>query len=103
MVTATDGDARQVALVRALESLGRRHNALSLSETVDPERRGFHGRPAEVIGADRFVDALLATVTDPALRGLPLIGSVDQVSDNTDLLERPTLAHRLRALYRPLS
>ena len=47
-------------------------------------------------------DALLAAVAEPALRHLPMVGSVDQVSDNSDVLERPKLARRLAELYRPL-
>jgi len=39
--------------------------------------------------ADRFTDACLTTVTDPALRALPLIGGVDQVADSTDVLQVP--------------
>ena len=50
--------------------------------------------------ADRFTDACLATVTDPALGKLPLIGSVDQVVDSTDVLTSARVCRRLAALYR---
>ena len=33
---------------------------------------GYHSRPARVLMADRFTDALLATIDDAALRRLPL-------------------------------
>jgi len=98
-VAATDVAARQEAMTRALESLARRHNALGLTEPLDPLRRAFHTRPVELIRCRRFVDALLDTVADPVLRGLPLVGSVDQLTDSTDLLDRPALARRLATLY----
>jgi len=49
--------------------------------------------------ADRFTDACLTTVTDPALRALPLIGGVDQVADSTDVLQVPQTYRKLATLY----
>ena len=46
-----------------------------------------------------FVEACLAHVTDPWLRSLPLVGSVDQVADSTDLLSVAGRADHLLALY----
>ncbi len=42
-----------------------------------------------MLHAERFAQALRHTVTDPALRDLPLTGAVDQWADNTDLLGLP--------------
>jgi hypothetical protein len=100
VLAASDISDRQEALMRAFEALARRQNALGLTDPIDPVRRQFHGRSIEVIGASRFVDALLATVDDPTLEGLPPVGSVDQVSDSTDVLEHPVLAQRLAGIYR---
>ena len=61
--------------------------------------RPFFDRPAQVIGADRFVTDSLRQVTDPELRALPLIGAVDQFADNTDLLTEPALIQHLRWIY----
>ena len=49
-----------------------------------------------------FAGALLAAITDPAVRAIaqrPLIGGVDLLSDNTDLLENSRWRPVLRALY----
>jgi hypothetical protein len=43
--------------------------------------------------AGRFTEACLAT--DPMLCGLPLIGTVDQVVDCTDVLSNPPTCRRL--------
>ena len=49
--------------------------------------------------ADRFSDACRATLTDPTLRDLPLIGTVDQAVDSVDVLSAPQQWRRLNALY----
>jgi hypothetical protein len=90
---------REEALADAWTALGHRHNASGLTGPVPVTIGTYHDRPAQVLMAGRFADALLATVTDPALRGLPPIGGIDQVIDNTDVLTTPALYRRLAALY----
>ena len=55
----------------------------------------FHGRPFQVIGSSRFVDACLDAVGDDYRRGLPLVGSIDQIVDSVDVLSYPQRARRL--------
>jgi hypothetical protein len=53
-----------------------------------------------VLHADRFVKALQDTLEDPQVKALtPHLGSVDQIVDNTDLLEDPARCRRLHGLY----
>lgn len=89
----------ETALPAAYELVAGRHNALGITGPVDPAPRRFHERPAMVLDADRFVTACLDTIEDPWLKGLPLIGAVDQFGDSTDLLSRPTTYTRLTELY----
>ena len=77
----------------------RRHNALGITEPVDPSARLFHSRPFRVLGSGRFVDACLARVQDPWLRSLPLVGGIDQLSDSTDVLGVPATAGRVARFY----
>jgi Domain of unknown function (DUF4037) len=79
----------------AFETVARRFNALGITEPVEPALRPFHERPAQVLGCERFVEACLATVTDPSLRALPLIGAIDQWVDSTDVLSDPATYRRL--------
>ena len=60
----------------------------------------YHDRPFLVLGAGRFTDACRRSVTDGWLSELPLLGSVDQLADSTDLLASTDLPSRMRALYR---
>ena len=98
-VAATDSAAREDALVSAVEQLARRHNELGITKPLESTVRLFHSRPFRVLGSGRFVRACLATVDDPWLRSLPLVGGIDQISDSTDVLSDAELARRVGAIY----
>ncbi len=85
-VSAGHDAAREAHLCRAYETLAELHNALGLTEPLDPTTRYFHDRPYGVLDAGRFGAALVARITDPRVRDLPLVGSVDQFVDSTDVL-----------------
>ena len=99
VLLATDWPARQRWLAEAYEFVARGHNEAAISEWVDPTVRPFYGREFLVLMSDRFVNGCLAVVTDPWLRSLPSIGSVDQLVDSTDVLSVAARAVHLRALY----
>jgi hypothetical protein len=98
-VAAADYPSRETALVAAYATMARRHNDLSVTPPVERSARTYYGRPYRVIMADRFAEACLARVDDPLLRQLPLVGSVDQVADSTDLLSDPSCYRGLAQLY----
>ncbi len=100
-LAAKDYPAREDALVQAYEAVARRQNALRLAEPQAATARPFYERPYRVLGADRLVAACIARIEDDQLRALPLVGSVDQVADSTDVLSAPVLARRLGAVYEP--
>lgn len=99
VVHAHNPAAREAALGDAYGALARRHLAAEVAAPLDPSLRDYHGRPARVLMADRFAAACLDTVTDPALRRLPLMGAIDQVVDSVDVLSDPVVCRRLAALY----
>jgi hypothetical protein len=100
-LAAADYQAREEALVEAYEAVARRHNALGITEEVEPTVRLFHTRPFRVLGSGRFTDACLAEVEDDWLRSLPLVGAIDQWSDSTDVLAKPAVARRLGSRLEP--
>jgi hypothetical protein len=89
---------RERHLGAAYERVAARHNAAALTAFVEPSVRQFHQRGFLVLIADRFVDACLEEVSDPWLRSLPLVGSVDQFVDSTDALFTDR-ARLLAAIY----
>lgn len=80
------------------------HNRLDLTEPMPESPIKFFGRPFRVMALHGFADALLQSVRDPRIMHLAKrrpIGSIDQFSDSTDLLEATELREPLRALYGP--
>ena len=81
-----------------------RHNRLALTEPMPETPTSFFGRPFRVMALQGFAEALLRSVRDPEVAELARrrpIGSIDQFSDSTDLLEATELRRPLRALYEP--
>ena len=79
-----------------------RYNRLGLTEPMPEGPIPFFGRPFRVMALHGFADALLRSVRDPEVAQLAErrpIGSIDQFSDSTDLLEAAELRPALRALY----
>ena len=95
---------RDRLLSEAYRVVAVRHNQLGLTEPMPETPTGFFGRPFRVMALHGFADALLRSVRDPEVaelaQGRP-IGSIDQFSDSTDLLEAAELRPSLRALYEP--
>lgn len=91
-MTARNWHDREHHLVIAYEIVGNLHNDLGLTEAVEPRVRPFHDRPFRVLHAERLTEALISSITDPAVRALPLTGAIDQFVDSTD-----ALAHRTRS------
>src|SRR5439155_22190588 len=99
-LAAPDWHAREDTLVEAYEQVARAHNALGVTEAVDPTVRQFWGRPFRVLFADRFADALRAAISDQELRALrPGAEAIDAISDSTDFLTEPKLWRQLVGLY----
>lgn len=75
-------------------------NALGVAPSVDPRTRPYHGRPFQVLHAERFCEAIADAITDLEVRGIVdrvgLVGAIDQVSDNVDAINIP---RRLHGLY----
>lgn len=95
---ATDGDSE--SLVLACAAMGERCNALGVTRVVDPTPRQFYTRPWDVVDAERFAYAFQEEIGDPWLRRLPLVGTVDQFVDSTDVLSVPGRARAAAmALY----
>jgi Domain of unknown function (DUF4037) len=93
---------RETHLAAAYETMARRHNALGLTEPIDPTTRPYHARPYQVLHAGRFASALRATITDPEVRALPSSGAVDQFADSTDLLSDRARTSALAEIVVPL-
>ncbi len=101
---AQDWDQRQIGLAEAYVSLARLHNALGLTRPLPETTAQFFDRPILVIATQGFSDALLESITAPWLTRLLAeapFGSIDLLSDNTDLLEAVEIRETVRSLFQP--
>lgn len=103
LLAADDFAARESAWVEAIEAVARRHNALGLTEHLEPTVRDFHSRSFRVIDGGRFATACIESVSDDWLRGLPRVGAIDQLLDSTDVLSVGGVAHRMAGFYRSVT
>lgn len=100
-LAAPDWRERERMLCAGLRAAATAHNELAVTPPVDPEPRAFHGRPFQVLAADRFVLALRAAIEDPDVSAIEHDGgAIDTVSSNVDVLTCPRLWRSVSSLYR---
>jgi hypothetical protein len=93
---------RENALCAAYEAVAALQRAVGIPIGGDGLTSPFWGRPFRVIHGEKIAAAVFATITDPQLASLArthMIGSIDLLSDNTDVLDDPRLRPHLRTLY----
>jgi hypothetical protein len=94
---------REDHLAPAYEIVAGMHNALGITEWVDPRTRPYHSRPFQVLHAERFCEAIAAAIENPEVRAIVdrniWVGAVDQFSDNVDVISDPERFSKLRVLY----
>ncbi len=107
VLCAANWQERQRHLIPAYEYVAAKHNLLKITEKLPEQVREFHGRPFSVISMGDFSKAICDKIdgsptADPRLKKLlkqPLIGSVEQFSDSTDILSNPVWRAGIRNLY----
>ena len=101
-LSAENWQTREQHLVAAYQHLAQMHNDLQITAPVSTQTIQFFSRPFRVITHNGMVAALVDQIKDEAIRKLaqkPLIGSIDQFSDNTDLRSDLRWRPMLRQLY----
>lgn len=93
-LAADQWQERGDALAAAYLELARRQAAAGIAP-FEPVVGPYYDRPFTTINADDAVTAAVAAITDPDIGVLPVVGSVDQISDLTPVLEDPQLSARL--------
>ncbi|MBS1180704.1 MAG: hypothetical protein H6Q99_584 [Proteobacteria bacterium] len=99
-LAADTWERRQAHLAEACLAVAEMHAPAGFSFSVTPRIGPYFGRPFQTINAEEISADLAAAITDPSLRGLPVIGSIDQITDATPLIVAPERARRaMAALY----
>jgi hypothetical protein len=89
-------------LARAYELLVAKFNELHLISKIPAEASQFYSRPFRVIWGERIAKNIVHKIKDlrvKAISARPLIGNIDLVSDNTDLMADSQFRTRVRQLY----
>ena len=90
---------REKYLSEAYELLAKTHNDLGITEPISTKVIDYYGRPYLVIFAGRFAEALFEKVTDPILKESGLLGSIDQVTKVSAILEHNAIIKKMNVLY----
>jgi hypothetical protein len=105
-LSAADGTVREDSLAAVYEAVARRHNALAVTEAVDPTTGPFDVkvnaavRPFKVLNANRFASACAEAIEDEGLKELSTVGAIDQLVEASDLVVHFTdWPRELEALY----
>ncbi len=86
---------REAALAESYRLAGELQLARGIPGAIAPAIGAYHDRPFTVVNADEIASALRAQITDRDLRTRPLVGAVDQLSDNVSILAHPERAQTL--------
>ena len=86
---------RGAALASAYLVLARHQLADGIGGKVEPVVGPYFERPFTTINADDLIDATFQEIKDPSVKKLPVVGSLDQVSDLTPVLEDPPASQRM--------
>jgi hypothetical protein len=95
--------AREKKLAQAYSIVARQHNALKITRALPTEATKYYGRPYLVIHADTFAHSINEAIKDPEVKSItPNIGSIDQFTDSTDVIQQLHVCRRLRMVYEPI-
>ncbi len=95
---------REKWLSQAYSLLATQHNALKVTKPLSTKTSDYYSRPYSVIFAERFAEAIKHSIKDSAVKKIDTnIGSIDQFTDSTDIVEDLALLRRLRTAWRDVS
>ena len=91
---------RERNLSSLYEEIAKMHNSLNITEPLPTKVSRFYSRPYLVIHADRFARGIRKKIRSKVIRNIKVdIGSVNQFSDSTNVLEDTRVLKKLRILY----
>jgi Domain of unknown function (DUF4037) len=92
--------SREKWLSKAYSLVARRHNSLGITRPLSTMTSNYFERPYSVIHADRFARAIKQRIRSPEVKKLKTnIGSIDQFTDSTNVIEDLELSGKLQTVY----
>jgi hypothetical protein len=99
---STSWQDREKHLCVAYKILAGMHNSQRITEPLSTEVTQFFTRPFKIIQGERFARAIYQQIKDPKVLAFPqrsLIGNIDLLSDNTELLMDELFQTAVKGLY----
>jgi hypothetical protein len=91
---------REKWLSKAYGMIARQHNKLGITKPLPTKTSYYFGRPYSVIHAGNFASEIKQAIKDPEVRKIKTdVGSIDQFTDSTNVVEDLALGRKLRAVY----
>ena len=91
---------REKWLSQAYSLIAGRHNELKITEPLSTKTTDYYHRPYSVIFGERFAHAIKQAIRDPRVKKIESdIGSIDQFTDSTDVIQDLALIKKLRVAY----
>jgi len=93
---------REQGLAEAYQLVAAKHNSLGITEPLPSTVKNFFGRPFNVMALHGFAEALCGQISEREVRRIAdrgLIGGIDMISDNTDILSDPDWRPVLRRFF----
>jgi hypothetical protein len=100
VLLAADWKSREKHLAKAYSLVARRHNALEITGALPVKASKYFSRPYLVIHGDEFAGAIFRAIEDPKVKKIKTkIGSIDQFTDSTDVVENLDLCKKLEKVH----
>jgi len=91
---------RDRSMAKAYSVMAQQHNALRITKPLATNTSDYYRRPYSVIHGERFAKAIKQAIKDPEVRRIKTdVGSVDQFTDSTNVVEDLALCKKLLGVY----
>jgi len=92
---------RDRSIAKAYSVMAQQQNALKITKPLATNTSDYYGRPYSVIHGERFAKAIKQAIKDPNIKRIKTnVGSIDQFTDSTNVVEDLALCKKLRAVYK---
>jgi hypothetical protein len=100
VLSAENWKSRERWLSESYAIVTQQHNALKITPPMPVKATNYFKRPYKVIHADHFSEAIKRVIRNREVKAIRTeIGSIDQFTDSTDVVENRLLCERLKIVY----
>ncbi len=103
IINSSNSKLKQENLCKSFEYLASRHNELSITKSVNSECGHWHNRPFKAIHGELIAEIIVESINNKEVQAITkrgLLGNIDQISDNTDIVENVSIRRKLiRSVY----